>query len=604
MDKKYIEAIKFVSQEFWGEPTLKNDDEWRFGNKLSKAVNLKDATYFDFEENEGGGLIDLITKHKKLQGKDLSDYLYNNFRIGEQQKETKKETKVVEEYNYKDENNNIVYQVIRLEPKSFRQRRIENGKTIWGLNGIDPLPYNLPEILKDNDKTIFIVEGEKDADRLMGLGFLATTNSGGSKNWKQELNKWFKDRRVMLIPDNDTAGYEHIDKIAQSLLPFTNSIHLLSLADKVKDKGDISDYLDSGGDMEELILSAVNYEKSPANVFQTMAIDDILSLGNQNFLVENLMPEQGMVVLYGQPASYKSFVAIDLCLSISSGMDWQGFDSGRGKCLYIASEGVGGLKKRIKAWLMKNKPEQTPDFHVLAQTINFLNQEELDKLIKTIRTIGDNFELIVVDTVARALSNAGSDENSASDMGSFISACDYIRQEIQCTLLAIHHSGKNESSGLRGSSALLGGVDTSINCRYVKPHVYLGVEKQKDAESIEEIALKVEMKSLINDTSVTLEKVNDVENTITSSKPKLGANQKLIYDIVVKALDSDVAKTEWINADCGEQTYVNISVLEFYAMAQLTEKTTSHKNQALKRSLLALQNKEIIGIWNDKVWLV
>ena len=217
MDKKYIEAIKFVSQEFWGEPTLKNDDECRFGNKLSKAVNLKDATYFDFEENEGGGLIDLITKHKKLQGKDLSDYLYNNFRIGEQQKETKKETKVVEEYNYKDENNNIVYQVIRLEPKSFRQRRIENGKTIWGLNGIDPLPYNLPEILKDNDKTIFIVEGEKDADRLMGLGFLATTNSGGSKNWKQELNKWFKDRRVMLIPDNDTAGYEHIDKIAQSL---------------------------------------------------------------------------------------------------------------------------------------------------------------------------------------------------------------------------------------------------------------------------------------------------------------------------------------------------------------------------------------------------
>ena len=60
MDKKYIEAIKFVSQEFWGEPTLKNDDEWRFGNKLSKAVNLKDATYFDFEENEGGGLIDLF----------------------------------------------------------------------------------------------------------------------------------------------------------------------------------------------------------------------------------------------------------------------------------------------------------------------------------------------------------------------------------------------------------------------------------------------------------------------------------------------------------------------------------------------------------------
>ena len=60
MDKKYTEAIKIISQECWGEPTLKNEEEWRFGKRLSKAIDLKNATYFDFEENEGGGLIDLI----------------------------------------------------------------------------------------------------------------------------------------------------------------------------------------------------------------------------------------------------------------------------------------------------------------------------------------------------------------------------------------------------------------------------------------------------------------------------------------------------------------------------------------------------------------
>ena len=81
MNKKYVEAIKVISQEIWGEPKLKNDDEWRFGNKLSKAIDIKNATYFDFEENEGGGLIDLITKAKNLSGIELSNYLLKEFDI-------------------------------------------------------------------------------------------------------------------------------------------------------------------------------------------------------------------------------------------------------------------------------------------------------------------------------------------------------------------------------------------------------------------------------------------------------------------------------------------------------------------------------------------
>ena len=293
-----------------------------------------------------------------------------------------------------------------------------------------------------------------------------------------------------------------------------------------------------------------------------------------------------------------------MSLSIASSRDWQGLSAVEGKTLYVASEGVGGLKKRIKAWLMKNKPETTPNFHLLAQTINFLDQDELDKLVKTINHIGKDFKLVVVDTVARALSNAGSDENSASDMGAFISSCDYIRENINCAVLVIHHSGKSETAGLRGSSALLGGVDTSIFCKYSKPNVHLEVQKQKDAESLEDIALEVESRALIGETSVTLERVKEDTNTIhTPFIPKLGANQKLVYDTIVNVMDSDVAKEDWINADVGEKKYITLSHIEFSVLPQLTDKSNSQKNQILKRSILGLQNKDIIGVWNEKIWL-
>ena len=89
MDKRYIEAIKVVASEVFGEIKITTDSELRFGTKYSKAVNLTNATWFDFEANEGGGLIDLIQKHKSLSGRELSDYLYNEFGIGERNIDTK-----------------------------------------------------------------------------------------------------------------------------------------------------------------------------------------------------------------------------------------------------------------------------------------------------------------------------------------------------------------------------------------------------------------------------------------------------------------------------------------------------------------------------------
>ena len=613
MDKRYIEAIKVVASEVFGEIKITTDSELRFGTKYSKAVNLTNATWFDFEANEGGGLIDLIQKHKSLSGRELSDYLYNEFGIGERNIDTKaakpppQGSKIVNEYNYVNENGEVTYQVLRFEPKTFKQRHFKDGKTVWGLKDIEPLPYNLPKILEDKDKTIFIVEGEKDADRLVSLGFLATTNSGGSKNWKPSLNKYFKDRRIILISDNDSAGYLHTQAISNHLLSEAESLHFLSLEGKVADKGDISDFIDAGGDIEELILNATLVENLSQdvveNVFPTMGINDLMGLKSQTYLIENLIPEGGLSVIYGQPASFKSFVAIDMCLSISSSIDWQGYDTGAGKTLFIAAEGVGGLKKRIQAWLAKHKDiTKTPDFHVLATTVDFLDPEQLDKLINTIHNIGKDFKLIVIDTIARTLSNSGSDENSASDMGMFLSACDTVREQTKSAILAIHHSGKNEASGLRGSSALLGGVDTSINCSH-SGTVNLSVQKQKDTEQLEMISLEIEKRQLFAETSVTLQKVDFESSNKPTYDPALGANQKLVYDIIKNSLEEN-GEVKWINSDVGEQTFLTLNHISFKCFAQFPDKEDRRKKQKLDRALLGLQNKNVVGVWNEKIWII
>ena len=157
-------------------------------------------------------------------------------------------------YDYNNEDGNLLYQVCRLKGKEFRQRRPDgNGGWIWNLTNVTPVPYRLPEIIKEGkSKTIIIVEGEKDANNLVKLGFVATCNSGGAGKWKPEFKKYFKSTKVVIISDNDTPGKKHAEKIARSLYGTAKEIRILELPG-LPNKGDVSDFLENGGDRDKLI---------------------------------------------------------------------------------------------------------------------------------------------------------------------------------------------------------------------------------------------------------------------------------------------------------------------------------------------------------------
>ena len=160
-------------------------------------------------------------------------------------------------YDYRDEEGNVLYQVVRFEPKGFAQRRPDPerpGKWLWGLVDSRRVLYKLPELLRRVRDGILIVEGEKDVENLAAWDLLATCNVGGAgMGWKNEYSLCLRGRRVVIVPDNDVAGHEHADYVAGSLIRHgAASVRYLTLPD-LPEHGDVSWWMAKGGTKEELI---------------------------------------------------------------------------------------------------------------------------------------------------------------------------------------------------------------------------------------------------------------------------------------------------------------------------------------------------------------
>lgn len=160
---------------------------------------------------------------------------------------------IVAEHDYTDEQGEILYQAVRMDPKSFRQRRPDpQGGWIWKLEDTRRVLYRLPELNEANPKlSVLVVEGEKDVDRLWKEGFVATCNVGGAGKWRSEYNETLEGRHVVIVPDNDKAGRDHANKVAANLKGVAKSIKIVDLPG-LPDKGDVSDWLDLGGTAKKL----------------------------------------------------------------------------------------------------------------------------------------------------------------------------------------------------------------------------------------------------------------------------------------------------------------------------------------------------------------
>jgi len=454
-----------------------------------------------------------------------------------------------QEWIYTDEDRQPVFVKQRLKVgesgKTYRLYKIdEAGRKQSTLSDARIVPYNLPALLdaKTAGRNIFLVEGEKAADAIKSIGMIATTAHTGAGSWPAAITEYFAGAQVIILPDNDVAGWGYAYKAAEAILPIVKSLKVVDLG--LQGQGDDAyEFIEEGGSRDKLvalvkaasvitsvdqltmperlnpvlnsIASAVQQvtaediakefetepkDSAPPKPAKQIAIEHWDSIQDEpvKWLIEGVIPVGAFTALYGPPGSFKSFIALDIAEAIATGRTWMGHGvTEKGAVLYICGEGFGGVGARIKACKQHHQTEDGAPIYVIRHQLNLrASVEDFNALMIAIETLvmetGINFKMIVIDTLARAF--GGGNENDSADMGAFITACGRIQQIVQdCALMILHHSGKDQSRGLRGHSSLLGAVDTELELLRFEEQMkgVITISKQKDGEDNKRIGFEM-----------------------------------------------------------------------------------------------------------------
>lgn len=243
-----------VAIEVLGEPnkTLSTKAELRWGSRGSLCVNLIKGTWYDHENGDaGGGVLDFLRDKRKLDKTNAIQWLRDRGHLPPAG--TNGKPKIVATYDYQDEIGNLLFQVVRFEPKDFRQRvPVGKGGWVWKMIGVRRVLYRLSEVIAgvETRRTIYIAEGEKGVAALETLGLVATCSPGGAGKWRPEYSASLCGADVVLLPDNDEPGRKHVAQVADSLHGVARQVRVLALSG-LPEKGDIVDWITAGGTASE-----------------------------------------------------------------------------------------------------------------------------------------------------------------------------------------------------------------------------------------------------------------------------------------------------------------------------------------------------------------
>ena len=239
-------------------------------------------------------------------------------------------------YSYTDEEGRELYRKIRIEPgfdgkaKSFYSERVdENGQIIRSLRGFRRVLYRLPEVLKGiaEGKTIYLVEGEKDADKLAGHGLIATTSSESLK-WTAEFSEVLKGADVVILYDMDVTGLERRDLLSRNLYNKVKKLRVVDLPGLEYQEShglDVSDWLAQGHQIAELVeitAETIDFTQTgKSGKIRAVTMDEFLEmdLPKREMILEPFLPSQGLCLLYAKRGVGKTHVALGIAYAVATG---------------------------------------------------------------------------------------------------------------------------------------------------------------------------------------------------------------------------------------------------------------------------------------------
>jgi AAA domain len=329
--------------------------------------------------------------------------------------------------------------------------------------------------------------------------------------------------------------------------------------------------------------------------------------------IKGLLPRTGLACIYGASGSGKTFLALDIACHIATGKAWGDRKTDQGVVIYIAAESPASLNNRASLWRDANADTDIP-LGIIPRTLNLKDANaDLPLLIEWLTAIEKEhgpIAAIVVDTLARSM--GGGDENLAKDMGGVIASCDKLREAFKTLVVLVHHTGKNEAAGARGSSSLRAGVDTEIEVTDNDGWHRASWEKQRDGPIGFYYEFKLEPHVIGEDEDgdevtsclvVDLKYVGEKQKKATRISPA----QKVALDALSDLLDQpcNIASNEAM----GTGAKVGQTVGSVDAWRQLcydrdvSDKTQGAKQKAFKRTVEGLQAKHKVQVYQDEVWL-
>jgi 5S rRNA maturation endonuclease (ribonuclease M5) len=405
-------------------------------------------------------------------------------------------------YSYCDERGRALYQVVRFEPKDFRPRRPDGrGGWIWGLGDVRRVVYRLDELAEQ--QRVFLVEGEKDADRLWQAGMPATTTAGGAAGWRDDYAEQIKAagvEEVVICPDNDDAGNGYARRAGTSLCRLGTFVRLLELPE-LASKGDVSDWLDAGhtrDELEQLATAAPAFDaakRRPVIANGSVGLEftplgDLLVEPEEehSWLVEGRLPSSGLSLLAGKPKAGKSTLARCLALAVVRGEPWLGFATTQGSVLYLALE-----EKRAEVRRHFVAMGATVD-DPIAVLFAGVPEDALTRLLAEAERRRP--ALIIVDPLFRLIRVP--DGNDYAAVTAALAPLLMLGRETGAHVLAVHHMkkgvGGEDGDGILGSTAIFSTVDTALILKRTERYRTLS-SIQRYGDDLAEVTLELDRES-------------------------------------------------------------------------------------------------------------
>lgn len=383
-------------------------------------------------------------------------------------------------YKYTDEAGQAAFRVVRRPGKKFTHERADGaGGWISGrgcMDGVRRVPYRLPDVIKavQSGQPIYIAEGEKDCDALDRLGVIATCNSGGAGNWKEEHSRPFRGGNVIIIPDKDETGEKHLSVVGAALAGVAARVRVLRLPGSGKDA---FDWIAAGGTIEQLwqLVEAApdwgaaasdipkpNINKSkadePRQVRCTFA--DEIEPEPIDWLWEGRLALGKITMVGGNPEVGKTLEAVDNVARISTGRHWpQGPRAPIGSAFILSAEdgAADTIRPRLEA-----AGADLANVGIVSAVVGkgkiFSLQDDLDQLVEIMQRAPLPPKFLLIDPITAYL-GGDLDSHRTTDVRAALAPLEAFTERTHISVKAITHPPKgatgNAINSFTGSLAFV-----------------------------------------------------------------------------------------------------------------------------------------------------